>query len=147
MNDIVKPLFFSQKTWNKIKKNHIVKKNLDHICTYCLIKFKKLSSWDRLALGLSSVKRKNNNLCKSCVKTTKIKKIKKNDIRKKNIKCSICLENIKNISKWDRLSMGKSTVERYPNNITLLCNHIFHTMCINKWLKSNNTCPNCRYIV
>jgi len=27
------------------------------------------------------------------------------------------------------------------------CSHIFHTGCLDKWLKTNNTCPICRYVI
>jgi hypothetical protein len=27
---------------------------------------------------------------------------------------------------------------------TTVCNHTFHVRCINKWLRTNNTCPDCR---
>jgi hypothetical protein len=158
MNNSIKPFFFFQQIRNKkIKKNSIVNSDLDNVCSRCLIRFKSLSSWDRLTLGLSSVKRVKYNLCKTCLKNHKINnfKIKKikivsaknNIIKNNNIKCSICLEKIIKKTKWDRLSNGKSTVEKYPSNITLLCNHIFHTGCINRWLENNDTCPNCRCMV
>ena len=75
----------------------------------------------------------------------RISNIKKQKPVVKN--CSICLNPTKKMSKWDRLHKGLSTVEKYPENITLICNHTFHTSCINKWLENNNTCPNCRTIV
>jgi len=28
--------------------------------------------------------------------------------------------------------------------VELVCNHVFHKKCIEKWLDSNPTCPNCR---
>jgi hypothetical protein len=34
-----------------------------------------------------------------------------------------------------------------PMNITLLCNHQFHSSCINKWLDINCVCPYCRAYV
>ena len=42
--------------------------------------------------------------------------------------CSICLENIK-------YSEGSFLNE---------CEHIFHKNCLNNWLETNTTCPNCR---
>lgn len=27
----------------------------------------------------------------------------------------------------------------------IYCKHIFHEVCIKKWIKVNTTCPNCRY--
>lgn len=47
-----------------------------------------------------------------------------NYVPKKSGVCTICLENV--------------------NNSPMECGHVFHTKCINKWLKNNDTCPNCR---
>lgn len=47
-----------------------------------------------------------------------------NYVPKKSGVCTICLENV--------------------NNSPMECGHIFHTKCIKKWLKENDTCPNCR---
>jgi hypothetical protein len=33
------------------------------------------------------------------------------------------------------------------NNTNTKCNHSFHTICIDKWLENNNTCPICRTII
>ena len=54
--------------------------------------------------------------------------IKENIIEKidYNKNCSICME--------DNSDLWKS----------LPCNHWFHKLCINKWLKKNRTCPLCR---
>ena len=65
-------------------------------------------------------------------------KIYYNDYKKnKNLKeklinddieiCSICLEKLKD-----------------NKCVILSCEHIYHKVCIKKWLKKNNTCPNCR---
>ena len=45
----------------------------------------------------------------------------------KKFECSICMEMI----------------ER-DNKKTLNCNHDFHANCVNRWLRSNDTCPLCR---
>ena len=58
---------------------------------------------------------------------TKIEDINKLDNDKKN--CVICMEDFK---KGD-----KST--------NLPCLHMFHTNCIQNWLKTQNTCPICKY--
>lgn len=44
-----------------------------------------------------------------------------------NKTCSICLENIE-------------FIERYY----VRCGHLFHSNCINEWLKQSNKCPNCK---
>ena len=63
----------------------------------------------------------NNCLCKP-------EKIKKNDnILKEN--CFICMENY----------VSNEFKRVLPN-----CNHYFHKRCIDKWLKTNATCPICR---
>lgn len=46
--------------------------------------------------------------------------------------CSICINNIKKGDEFRRLPCSDTV------------NHCFHRGCIDTWLKSNNTCPNCR---
>ena len=46
------------------------------------------------------------------------------------ITCTICLENILEI-----------------DNKTLVCNHTFHNICINRWLATNTNCPICRRFI
>ncbi|XP_072960063.1 RING-H2 finger protein ATL39-like [Typha angustifolia] len=43
--------------------------------------------------------------------------------------CSVCLEGVK----------GGETVRKMP-----ICGHMFHVDCIDMWLGSHSTCPNCR---
>ncbi len=67
--------------------------------------------------------------CKNNYRINKIPiiKIRSND----NLlldECSICLENY---DKNDKI-------------MNLKCRHSFHQECIKKWLKDNNTCPQCR---
>ena len=70
--------------------------------------------------------------CRDCYrdsfgKTNIIKrKIKDNELLLSE--CSICLDNY-NIG--DKISI-------------LSCNHIFHTKCLNEWLKKKEECPLCR---
>lgn len=45
------------------------------------------------------------------------------------VTCTICMEDIE----------INSTCKQIP-----VCNHKFHTQCIEPWLKNNKTCPNCR---
>ena len=58
---------------------------------------------------------------------TQIEDVNKLDPEKKN--CIICLEDFKNGDKA----------------IILPCIHIFHNECIKNWLKTQNTCPICKY--
>ena len=58
---------------------------------------------------------------------TKIEDVTKLDAEKKN--CIICLEDFKN--------GDKATV--------LPCIHLFHTECIKNWLKTQNSCPICKF--
>lgn len=46
--------------------------------------------------------------------------------------CSICINNIQKGDEFRRLPCSDTV------------NHCFHRGCIDTWLKSNNTCPNCR---
>ena len=64
-------------------------------------------------------------------KINKIKTIKINEINIKEynkINCSICMEQFKIKDKIMKLN----------------CDHIFHDICLIKWLNNDNTCPNCR---
>lgn len=45
--------------------------------------------------------------------------------------CSICLSDIDNYQ---------------SDTKSLSCGHKYHTVCINRWLENNNTCPYCRSI-
>ena len=58
---------------------------------------------------------------------TKIDDIKKLDKDKQN--CVICMEDFKNGDKTTNLP----------------CLHMFHTNCIQSWLKTQNTCPICKF--
>ena len=58
---------------------------------------------------------------------TQIEDVNKLDPEKKN--CIICLEDFKNGDKA----------------IILPCIHLFHTNCIKNWLKTQNTCPICKF--
>lgn len=46
--------------------------------------------------------------------------------------CSVCQDKIKTGEDFRRLPCSDTV------------NHCFHTKCIDPWLKSNTTCPNCR---
>lgn len=59
-----------------------------------------------------------------------LKKLKgSSDNVKNNERCSICLESFEE----------DDDVSRMP------CDHIYHENCIVKWLKTNHTCPLCRF--
>ena len=49
-------------------------------------------------------------------------------------KCSICLENV-----------GFRENEENVKLSLLPCEHVFHHLCIVKWLQTSHTCPLCRY--
>lgn len=59
----------------------------------------------------------------------KISEILKNDKHINFDYCSICLDNNN-----ENMILRK-----------LVCNHIFHINCIEKWLSENTNCPMCRY--
>jgi heme-binding NEAT domain protein len=65
--------------------------------------------------------------------TTATERKKRNEQRRieKTVNCSICL---------DVLKTG-ATVK------ALACSHIFHSSCINAWLKEKLECPNCKNLV
>ena len=56
------------------------------------------------------------------------KHVKKYSTIKEN-KCAICLQKYK----------GVDIIKEFP------CKHIFHKICILKWIKSSNNCPLCKY--
>jgi hypothetical protein len=55
----------------------------------------------------------------------------------KNTDCTICRQSINNNSVYAVEKGVQSTV------LSGLCGHIFHTECINPWLKTNKRCPIC----
>ncbi len=82
-----------------------------------------------------------DNICNDYIKrlnsTNKLNNFKKTHTYKKithldsSEHCSICI---------DKLEPGKYKRE-------LLCNHTFHKICIDNWLKEHETCPTCRRVV
>jgi ATP-dependent Lon protease len=59
----------------------------------------------------------------------------------------ICItkEEIENLEKFEVLSNCPICMEETDKNIKLNCNHIFCSLCIEKWLlDKSNTCPTCR---
>jgi hypothetical protein len=75
---------------------------------------------------------KYKNIRKNKIKQIgKYKKIKEND-QLINNECSICIENF--------------CCGEYQR--TLVCNHVFHKKCIDKWFKKDkNECPICRRVI
>lgn len=49
----------------------------------------------------------------------------------------LCMSNLR---KKDTCTICLNEVKAVP----LTCGHVFHKKCIDKWLKENSSCPNCR---
>lgn len=54
-----------------------------------------------------------------------------NNLEDSKKSCIICMDNFK----------------KGDNIISLPCIHIFHSMCIKRWLSKKNTCPICKYAI
>jgi hypothetical protein len=60
-------------------------------------------------------------------------------------KDTLTKEEIENLEKFEVLSNCPICMEETDKNIKLNCNHIFCSLCIEKWLlDKSNTCPTCR---
>ena len=51
--------------------------------------------------------------------------------------CSICRNNLEDYSIYINFHTNNNTI------VKGICNHQFHYECINKWLSTNDKCPNC----
>lgn len=105
----------------------------------------------RYELGLKQNNiNKNYNIEQNLMKENKnkIKRKNKNDkkIKKNNFKGSWCFKEIvdilflKGFYKFYRISKN-------PKNKLYMrtpCNHVFHAICLEKWLSRKKECPNCR---
>ena len=47
----------------------------------------------------------------------------------------------KKIKKWINLLIGKNLKKKY---MITPCDHVFHTVCLEKWMKQKNECPYCK---
>ena len=85
----------------------------------------------------------NNNHSIDMDKNIEEINIKKNNDKHNCICTNINGNNIKNIIKiifWDFYVYSKSK----PKYSVLSCNHIFHSICLEKWIKTNRVCPLCK---
>lgn len=108
-----------QLNWDIISKNLINYNNYNQILKIFKnkIKYKNLSFIQKIKYNLYKFE-KSKDLLKEALLENECEN-----------ECSICYENLV-----------------YTEMITK-CKHIFHNRCINKWLITNNTCPNCRRII
>ena len=60
------------------------------------------------------------------------------------MECSICLDTIEEIEPSEHSYLVESITKNYKNAKSLPCGHIFHTECINSWMKTSPSCPYCR---
>ncbi len=60
--------------------------------------------------------------------------------KKQEIECTICHRTMNTEDDRDE---EKGSVEPLEWT-TLMCDHDFHSVCLNPWLENNNNCPNCR---
>jgi hypothetical protein len=85
------------------------------------------------------------------LKPSRLEKIGINEIFDKS--CLICLEDflkkkalsVANQIETEVLLLVKE--KNSPQILKLECGHIFHPLCLNKWLKAKHKCPTCRHDV
>jgi len=69
------------------------------------------------------------------------------DVQAKGDVCPVCLEDLKKASVCDNNNNEKSLLEglnKHKKMIITPCQHKFHEICLQKWLKKKSECPNCR---
>ena len=97
---------------------------------YTKIKYKLNSKIEERKLPI-----KNSKLNPIFIKNLNIKNLKNVD-EKKTLECTICLDEI-DLEKYKKKKIKL---------IFLDCSHVFHTQCLQPWIKSkvlNTTAPNC----
>jgi hypothetical protein len=90
--------------------------------------------------------------CTTIPNTEKLKKSRDENVNNRDVEdkvCSICLETAN--TPCSDTNETKEPIDNFSltqqNEIKVaktLCNHIFHTNCIDQWLENNKKCPLCR---
>ena len=109
------------------------------------------SNSSRYGLGIKQNDINKNNIEEILMKEKKNKIKRKNKIDKKikrnNWKSICCFKDIldilflKGFYKFYRISKNPKNKEYMKTP----CNHVFHAMCLEKWISRKNECPNCRH--
>lgn len=85
------------------------------------------------------------------IRTRKRKKPTKDDIEKKKTEDVANEQNADGVNESGRVAVERGLkciicqdAESYTAFITLPCNHQFHRLCMERWLKEKNCCPHCK---
>ena len=68
-------------------------------------------------------------------------KVKNNNSYNKLLHLCLLDRVIEKINKWLNNMEGKNTKKKY---MITPCDHVFHTVCLEKWMKQKNECPYCK---